>query len=164
MRTTGAGINGELPDGARMLLDGAHYIATAAPYLAAVVAVGFLAACGIAWRRALRVRDALTGRIRVEAVPTSTFDPSEGEVRRWSQHLSRVTYAAAGVPARGRAARLRYSARHGRMHCYLEGPAQSRAVLTMPGFAEVEIRAGAVRGDLRPVRFSMPSQREARRS
>jgi hypothetical protein len=153
---------GHLPDGAQLLLDIAHGIAVAAPYLAVAVAIGFIVACGISWRRALRVRDALAGRVRVEAVPTSTFDPGEGEVRRWSQHLGRVSYAADGTPKRGRAARLRYSAEHGRMHCYLEGHSHAQAVLTMPGFAEVEIRAGGSRSDIRPVRFSVPTPRRSR--
>ncbi|MBL1086744.1 hypothetical protein JK359_33095 [Streptomyces actinomycinicus] len=153
---------GHLPDGVQTLLDVAHGIAVAAPYMAVVIGVGFLAACGIAWRRALRVRDALAGRVRVETVPTSTFDPGEGEVRRWSQHLGRVSYAAGDVPARGRAARLRYSAEHGRMRCYLEGPAYAQAVLTMPGFAEVEIRSGGSRSEVRPVRFSVPTSRRGR--
>ncbi|MER6734650.1 hypothetical protein [Streptomyces puniciscabiei] len=153
---------GSLPDGAQTLLDVAHGIAVVAPYLAVIIAAGFIAACGISMRRALRVRDALSGRVRVEAVPTSTFDPGEGEVRRWSQHLGRISYAAGDVPARGRAARLRYSAEHGRMRCYLEGPAYAQAVLTMPGFAEVEIRSGGSRSDVRPVRFSVPAPRRSR--
>lgn len=157
-----AGMSARLPDGAQTLLDTAHWIAVAAPYLSVIIAVGFITAIGISWRRALQVRDALSGRVRVEAVPTTTFDPSEGEVRRWAQHLGRVTYSAGGVPQRGAAARLRYSADGGRMHCYLEGPARSAAVLTMPGFAEVEIRAGGARTDIRPVRFPLPAQREGR--
>lgn len=155
-------MKGQLPDGAQFVLDVAHGIAVAAPYLSAIVAVGFLTTIGISFRRALRVRDALSGRVRVETVPTSTFNPSESEVRRWGQHLGRVSYAAGGVPARGRAARLRYSADGGRMHCYLEGPAYSQAVLNMPGFAEVEIRSGASRSDIRPVRFDVPTQRGSR--
>jgi hypothetical protein len=151
-----------LPDGAQTLLDITHGIAVAAPYLAIAIAVGFIAACGISVRRSLQVRDALSGRVRVEAVPTSTFDPGEGEVRRWSQHLGRVSYAASGTPRRGRAARLHYSARDGRMHCYLEGHAHAQAVLTMPGFAEVEIRAGGSRSDIQPVRFSVPAPRRSR--
>ncbi|MFD8391056.1 hypothetical protein ACFV2N_18105 [Streptomyces sp. NPDC059680] len=153
---------GRLPDGVRSLLDIAHGIAVAGPYAAVVIGLGFLAVCGIAWRRALRVRGALAGRVRVETVPTSTFDPGEGEVRRWSQHLGRVSYAAGDIPDRGRAARLRYSAEHGRMHCYLEGPSYAQAVLTMPGFAEVEIRSGGSRSEVRPVRFSVPAPRRSR--
>lgn len=151
-----------LPDGAQTLLDIAHWIAIAAPYMAIVIAAGFIAACGISWRRALLVRAALAGRVRVETVPTSTFDPGEGEVRRWSQHLGRVSYAAGGTPRRGRAARLHYSARNGRMHCYLEGHPHAQAVLTMPGFAEVEIRASGSRCDIQPVRFSVPAPRRSR--
>lgn len=153
---------GSLPDGARSLLDIAHGIAVAAPYLAVVIAAGFIAACGISLRRALHVRDALAGRVRVEAVPTSTFDPGESEVRRWAQHLCRVSYAASSTPRRGRAARLHYRAEHGRMHCYLEGHEHAQAVLTMPGFAEVEIRAGGSRSDIRPVQFSVPAPRRSR--
>ncbi|WP_316782817.1 hypothetical protein [Streptomyces sasae] len=154
-------MNGQLPDGAEQFLTVTHVIAMSAPYLAIAVVVGFITACVISWRRTLLVRDALHGRVRVEAVPTTTFDPSEGEVRRWSLHLGRVSYAAGGIPARGRAARLRYSAEHGRMHCYLEGPASARAVLAMPGFAEVEIRAGGSRSDIRPVQFPVPAQRRS---
>ncbi|CAC36674.1 putative secreted protein [Streptomyces coelicolor A3(2)] len=154
--------SGSLPDGAQMFLDIAHWIAVAAPYMAIVIAAGLIAACGISWRRALLVRDALAGRVRVETVPTSTFDPGEGEVRRWSQHLGRVSYAAGGTPRRGRAARLHYSARNGRMHCYLEGHPHAQAVLTMPGFAEVEIRASGSRCDIQPVRFPVPAPRRSR--
>ncbi|GAA3808536.1 hypothetical protein ACFQ0G_53310 [Streptomyces chiangmaiensis] len=153
-------MKGHLPDGARLILDAAHGIAVAAPYLAGLVAVGFLTAVALSWRRARRVRDVLAGRVRVEAVPTSTFDPSENEVLRWGHHLGRVSYSASDVPARGRAARLHYSVKHGRMHCYLEGPRYAQAVLSMPGFAEVEIRAGASRSDIHPVRFAV--QRGAR--
>ncbi|MGW1475761.1 hypothetical protein ACWCQJ_31545 [Streptomyces olivaceus] len=68
---------GTLPDGAQLLLDISHWMAVAAPYMALVIAAGLIAACGISWRRALLVRDALAGRVRVETVPTSTFDPGE---------------------------------------------------------------------------------------
>jgi hypothetical protein len=153
---------GRLPDGTQTLLDVTHVIAVAAPYMAVAIAFGFIAACGISLRRAVQVRDALSARVRVEAVPTSTFDPGEGEVRRWAQHLGRVSYAASSTPRRGRAARLHYRAEHGRMHCYLEGHEHAQAVLTMPGFAEVEIRAGGSRSDIRAVNFSVPSARRSR--
>lgn len=155
-------MKGSLPDGARLLLDIAHGIAVAAPYLAVAVAAGFIAACGISWRRAQRVRGALAARARVEAVSTTTFDPGEGEVRRWAQHLGRVSSAAGSTPRRGRAARVHYRAEHGRMHFYLEGHAHAQAVLTLPGFAEVEIRAGGPRSDIRPVRFAVPTPRRSR--
>ncbi|MGW4784871.1 hypothetical protein [Streptomyces sp. NPDC004230] len=152
-------MKGQFPDGARLFLEAAHGIAFAAPYLAALIALGVPTAVALGWLRARQVRDALAGRVRVETVPTSTFDPSENEVGRWAHHLSRVSYAAGHVPARGRAARFHYSVSRGRMHCYLEGPGYAQAVLSMPGFAEVEIRAGASRSDIRPVRFA---QRGAR--
>ncbi len=94
----------------------------------------------------------------MEVVPTSTFDPSEGEVGRWARQLGRIHHSAGGVPARGSAARLRYRAEGGKMRCYLEGPATAAAVLAMPGFAEVEVRAHRAKKDIQPVRF--PASRE----
>ncbi|MBD0742993.1 hypothetical protein [Streptomyces sp. CBMA152] len=146
----------ELP-AVQRLLDAAHEIAQAAPYLAALVM-----AIGIAWiavtiRRARRVHAALADRVTVEVVPTSTFDPGEGEIGRWAHQLGRVRQAAAGVPARGSAARLRYRVEAGKMHCFIEGPAQAAAVLAMPGFAEVEIRAHRSQG-IQPVTFVLPAQ------
>ncbi|MFG2775282.1 hypothetical protein [Streptomyces sp. NPDC048350] len=91
-------------------------------------------------------------------MPTSTFDPSEGEVGRWARQLGRVHHSTQGVPARGAAARLRYSAEDGRMRCYLEGPATAAAVLSMPGFAEVEVRAHRAQRDIQPVRFPTPRE------
>ncbi|MER6610786.1 hypothetical protein ABT282_34050 [Streptomyces sp. NPDC000927] len=137
------------------ILDTAARIAMAA---APILAVLFLAALAIwacmALRRVRLVRSALADRVTVEVVPTSTFDPSEGEVGRWARQLGRVHHAADGVPARGSAARLRYSAVDGKMRCYLEGPAAASAVLAMPGFAEVEVRAPRAQRDIRPVRFA----------
>lgn len=102
------------------------------------------------------VRSALAGRVTVEVVPTSTFDPSEQEVGRWAGQLGRVRSSTPTVPARGAAARLRYSAEDGKMRCYLEGSASAAAVLGMPGFAEVEVRADHTRTALQPVRFCGP--------
>ncbi|WP_351233334.1 hypothetical protein [Streptomyces sp. NPDC002133] len=141
------------------LFAGADEWATAtASYLAAVAPV--VLAVWIWWevRRARLIRDALADRITVEVVPTSTFDPSEGEVGRWARQLGRVHHAAGGVPARGSAARLRYSAEAGKMRCFLEGPATAAAVLAMPGFAEVEVRAGRSQNGIQPVRFPAPSK------
>lgn len=42
----------------------------------------------------------------MEAVPTSTFDPSESEIGRWARQLGRVHHAAGGVHARGSAASM----------------------------------------------------------
>lgn len=111
-----------------------------------------------AHRRRKRVRAALADRVTVEVVPTSTFDPSEGEVGRWARQLGRVHHSTQGVPPRGAAARLRYSAEDGRMRCYLEGPATAAAVLSMPGFAEVEVRAHRAQRDIQPVRFPTPRE------
>lgn len=131
----------------------------AAPY--AAVGGCVVLAVWIWWavRRGRIVRAALADRVTVEVVPTATFDPSEGEVGRWARQLGRVHWSADGVPARGSAARLRYSAEDGgKMRCYLEGPATAAAVLAMPGFAEVEVRAHRTQKDIHPVRF--PAQRE----
>ncbi|MGW0647287.1 hypothetical protein ACWD4T_00530 [Streptomyces umbrinus] len=153
-------MSARLPDGAQLLLDAAHWIAISSPYLAAIAAAGLITCITLWRRRATAVRDALTGRVRFEVVPTNTFHPSENEVGRWTRHLGRATYAAGDVPSRGAAARLRYSARNGRMRCYLEGPERASAVLSLPGFAEVEVRAGTARSEIRPVRFpqSSPAQ------
>ena len=132
-------MSAELPS-AQLFVDAAHRIAWSSPYLAALVLMA-----GVIWVRRERkharlVQEALFHRVTVEVVPTSTFDPSEGEISRWARQLGRVHHAARGVPARGSAARLRYSAEYGRMRCLLEGPVAASAVLTMPGFAEVEVR------------------------
>ncbi|MEV7442924.1 hypothetical protein AB0O22_17515 [Streptomyces sp. NPDC091204] len=126
----------------------------AAPYLLAVGVLGV--AVWVWWtiRRAALVREALADRVQVEVIPTSTFDPGEGEVGRWARQLGRVHYAADGVPARGSAVRLRYTAVEGKMRCYIEGPAAAAAILNMPGFAEVEVRTQHGQADIRPVRFN----------
>ncbi|MEV6734809.1 hypothetical protein [Streptomyces sp. NPDC051364] len=128
----------------------------AVPYL---VALGVLGAAVWVWwtiRRAALVREALADRVQVEAIPTATFDPGEGEVGRWARQLGRVHYAAAGVPARGSAVRLKYTAVDGKMRCYIEGPAAAAAILAMPGFAEVEVRTHHGPSEFRPVRFTGP--------
>ncbi|WP_327249853.1 hypothetical protein [Streptomyces sp. NBC_01320] len=132
--------------------------AAATPYLAALSPVALAIWICVAVRRARLVRDTLADRVTVEVVPTSTFDPSEGEVGRWARQLGRVHHAADGVPARGSAARLRYSAEDGTMRCFLEGPATADAVLAMPGFAEVEVRAHQAHKDIQPVRFPQQTQ------
>ncbi|HBF84948.1 MAG TPA: hypothetical protein DD420_34980 [Streptomyces sp.] len=136
----------------------AVWTASAAPY--AIGASPVAIAAGICWgvRRARRVRAALSDRVTVEVVPTSTFDPSEGEVGRWARHLGRVHHSTQGIPARGSAARLRYSADDGTMRCFLEGPATAAAVLSMSGFAEVEVRACRAQSNIQPVRFSQEGQ------
>ncbi|MFF8610919.1 hypothetical protein ACF06X_33990 [Streptomyces sp. NPDC015346] len=131
-------------------------LSAAAPYL---VALGVLGAAVWVWwtiRRAVLVRQALAGRVQVEAIPTATFDPGEGEVGRWARQLGRMHYAASGVPARGSAVRLRYTAVAGTMRCYIEGPAAAAAILNMPGFAEVEVRTQHGQADIGPVRFNGP--------
>jgi len=150
----------DLPGRVQRFFDIAHWIAWSAPYLALLVLVGGIIAIAVALLRAQRVTEALADRVTVEVVPTSTFDPGEGEIGRWAHQLSRVRYAAAATPARGAAARLRYTVEDGTMHCYLEGPATASAVLAMPGFAEVEVRAARAEQTIQPVRF--PSQREGK--
>ncbi|MFE4205405.1 hypothetical protein ACFRSX_31280 [Streptomyces goshikiensis] len=131
-------------------------LSSAAPCL---VALGVLGAAVWVWwtiRRAALVREALADRVQVELIPTATFDPGEGEVGRWARQLGRVHYAADGVPARGSAVRLRYTAFEGKMRCYIEGPTAAAAVLNMSGFAEVEVRTQRGQADIRPVRFTGP--------
>ncbi|WP_438453387.1 hypothetical protein [Streptomyces asiaticus] len=151
-------MSADLPGGELLLI--AHWISRSAPYLAVLVVVAGAAAAWVTVRRARRVTKALTGRVTVEVVPTSTFDPGEGEVGRWARQVGRVRYAAAGTPARGAAARLRYSVVDGAMRCYLEGPAEAAAVLAMPGFAEVEVRAARAERSIQPVRFDLPPRHE----
>ncbi|MFD5064811.1 hypothetical protein [Streptomyces sp. NPDC058394] len=143
---------------AQVFNDAVDWVTAAAPYLAASSAVALAIWICVALWRARLVREALADRVTVEVVPTSTFDPIEGEVGRWARQLSRVHYAADGVPARGSAARLRYSAEDGNMRCFLEGPATAAAVLAMPGFAEVEVRAHHAQKDIQPVRFPQQPQ------
>lgn len=134
------------------------WASAAAPYLVAASPVALAMWIWWAIRRARLVRAALSDRVTVEVVPTSTFDPSEGEVGRWARQLGRVHHSTQGVPARGSAARLRYSAEDGKMRCFLEGPATAAAVLAMPGFAEVEVRAHRAQKDIQPVRFPAPRE------
>ncbi|THA53178.1 hypothetical protein [Streptomyces sp. A1136] len=131
-------------------------LSAAAPYLVALGVIG--AAVWVWWtiRRAALVREALADRVQAEVIPTATFDPGEGEVGRWARQLSRVHHAADGVPARGSAVRLRYTAEAGKMRCYIEGPAAAAAVLNMPGFAEVEVRTQHGQADIHPVHFTGP--------
>jgi hypothetical protein len=157
--TPGAAPANDAPD-VQALFDVAHWISSAAPYLAVLVALA-----GAAWAiaslcRASRVRTTLADRVAVEVVPTSTFDPSESMVSRWAHQLSRARYAAAGAPPRGAGTRLRYTARDGKMRCLIEGPAAAGAVLTLPGFAEVDVRADTARHPAHSVRF--PTQKGIR--
>ncbi|MEV4616795.1 hypothetical protein AB0K43_30005 [Kitasatospora sp. NPDC049258] len=138
-----------------------HWAAQAAPYAGTA---GLLIGGACAWavrHRTRRARAALARRTVVEVIPTATFDPGEGEVRRFGRHLARVRYAADGIPVRGAAVRIRYSADGGQMRCFLEGPAQAAAILAMPGFAEVEVRATHSGTGIQPVRFTVPAPREA---
>lgn len=148
----------DLPSADDILADVGTSANAAAPYLAAASPAVLAAWLWWAIRRARLVRAALADRVTVEVVPTSTFDPSEGEVGRWARQLGRVHHSTQGVPARGSAARLRYSAENGKMRCYLEGPATAAAVLAMPGFAEVEVRAYRAQKDIQPVRFPAPRE------
>lgn len=143
----------------QVFFDAIDWATAAAPYLAAASPVALATWICVALRRARLVRDALADRVTVEVVPTSTFDPSEGEIGRWARQLGRVHHAADGVPARGSAVRLRYSAEDGHMRCFLEGPATAAAVLAMPGFAEVEVRAHRAQKDIQPVRFPQQTER-----
>ncbi|OEJ21728.1 hypothetical protein AS594_38995 [Streptomyces agglomeratus] len=147
----------DLP-GAQVLVNTADWATMAAPYLAALSPVALATWILVAAWRARLVRDVLAERVTVEVVPTSTFDPSEGEVGRWARQLGRVHQSAVSVPARGSAARLRYSAEDGKMRCFLEGPVTAAAVLAMPGFAEVEVRAHRTQKDIQPVRFHAQSE------
>ncbi|WP_329583542.1 hypothetical protein [Streptomyces sp. NBC_01361] len=136
----------------------ATWARAATPYVSAAAPVALSAWLWWAVRRARLIRTSLADRATVEVVPTSTFDPSEGEVGRWARQLGRIHHSAHGIPARGSAARLRYSAKDGKMRCYLEGPAAAAAVLVMPGFAEVEVRADRAQKDIHPVRFPTPRE------
>lgn len=153
----------DLPSTHDILANVDTWTSAAAPYLTAASPVALAAWLWWAIRRARLIRAALGDRATVEVVPTSTFDPSEGEVGRWARQLGRVHHAAGGVSARGSAARLRYSAEDSKMRCYLEGPATAAAVLAMPGFAEVEVRAHRAQKDIQPVRFPAPREGPGRR-
>lgn len=140
------------------LLDTARWVSLSAPYLALLVLLGAAVWGWATVQRARRIQLSLADRVTVEVVPTASFNPSAGEVGRWANHLGRVHHAAGGVPARGSAARIRYSVEAGQMRCYLEGPGQAAAVLAMPGFAEVEVRVQQARKSIQPVRFTVPAQ------
>lgn len=131
------------------------WLASVAPLLACLAVLALAVWVWWVGYRARLVRAALADRARVEMVPTSTFDPSDAEVARWARQLGRIHHSAGGVPPRGSAARLRYTAAEdGKMRCLLEGPATAAAVLSMPGFAEVEVRADDAPKNLHPVRFA----------
>lgn len=140
--------------GISQLLTLTHWITLSAPYLAVLSLLAGLCWVLTARRRADRVHEALSGRVTVEVVPTSTFDPSESLISRWAQQLARIRYAAAATPTRGASARLRYSAEAGKMRCYLQGPQTASAILTMPGFAEVDVRTVHQTKALHSVRFT----------
>ncbi|MET7714852.1 hypothetical protein [Streptomyces sp. NPDC005407] len=146
----------ELPGGEAALVDWA----TAAPYLAALSPVALAIWMCVVVRRARLVRDALADRVTVEVVPTNSFDPSESGIVRWVGQLSHVRQVAKGVPARGAAVRVRYSAESRKMHCYLEGPSQAAALLAMPSFTDVEVIAHGSRQSIQPVRFTTPAEPE----
>ncbi|MDH6122956.1 hypothetical protein [Kitasatospora sp. GAS204B] len=142
--------------GVQLLLDTAHQTVLLSPYLGAT---GLAAAWAAVSRWRLRkTRAALADRTSVEVVPTNSFDPSESEVGRFSHHLARVRHAARDVPARGAAVRLRYTADRSQMRCLIEGPAQAAAILSMPGFAKVEVRSTRPGQAIQPVRFAAPAQ------
>ncbi|WP_336054004.1 hypothetical protein [Streptomyces sp. CA2R101] len=146
--------------GAAAALDAAHVIAASSPYLAALILVGAIAAGAVGLRRRRQADAALAHRACVELVPTSTFNPGLDEIGRAAHHVTRIHHAA-GAPARGSAARLRYTVTDGQMRCYLEGPADAAAVLRMPAYAEVEVRTPNAAPDIHPVHFSL--SKEARR-
>ncbi|MEU7205398.1 hypothetical protein [Streptomyces sp. NPDC045470] len=152
-------MSAELP-GAAAVLDAAHVIATSAPYLAVLVLAAAVAAGIMGLRRRRQAGAALAHRTCVELVPTSTFNPGMEEVGRAAHQFARIHHAA-GAPARGSAARLRYTVTDGQMRCYLEGPADAAAVLRMPAYAEVEVRTPQARPDIHPVHFAVA--KEARR-
>lgn len=144
--------------GMQPLLDTAHQAVLLSPYLgSAALATAGLWAAVVRWR-IRKARAALADRTSVEVVPTSSFDPGESEVVRFSHHLARVRHAAGDVPARGAAVRLRYTADGGRMRCLLEGPTRAAAILGMPGFAEVEVRSTRPGQAIQPVRFTAPAE------
>ncbi len=152
-------MSAELP-GAAAALDAAHVIAASSPYLAALILVGVIAAVIVGLRRCRQADAALAHRACVELVPTSTFNPGLEEVGRAAHQFARIHHSA-GAPARGSAARLRYTVSDGQMRCYLEGPADAAAVMRMPAYSEVEVRTPHASVDIHPVHFSLA--KEARR-
>ncbi|MFE1776394.1 hypothetical protein [Streptomyces sp. NPDC059008] len=152
-------MSAELP-GAAAALDAAHVIAASSPYLAALILIGAIATGIVGLRRRQQADAALAHRACVELVPTSTFNPSLEEVGRAAHQFARIHHAA-GAPARGSAARLRYTVTDGQMRCYLEGPADAAAVMRMPAYSEVEVRTPHAGTDIHPVHFSLA--KEARR-
>ncbi|GAB7035990.1 hypothetical protein AB0G35_23940 [Streptomyces sp. NPDC021749] len=149
-------MSAELP-AAAAALDAAHVIAASSPYLAALILIGAIAAGIVGLRRRRQADAALAHRACVELVPTSTFNPGLEEVGRAAHHFARIHHAA-GAPARGSAARLRYTVTDGQMRCYLEGPGEAAAVLRMPAYAEVEVRTPHASADIHPVHFSLAKE------
>lgn len=151
-------MSAELP-GVTAVLDAAHLIARSAPYLAALVLLAGIAAGLIGWRRRQRAEAALSDRVRVELVPTTSFNPGPETISRAGHHLARIRHAAHEIPTRGAAARLHYTVTaDGQMRCYLEGPASAAAVLRMPPYAEVEIRTPQTAPPVHSVRFGLAKE------
>ncbi|MFF0629764.1 hypothetical protein [Streptomyces sp. NPDC004296] len=146
--------------GLTMLLDTAHFIARSAPYLAALALLTGIAVALTGWRRRQRAEAALTDRVRVELVPTTSFNPSAEAIARAGHHFARIRHAANDIPARGAAARLHYTVTaDGQMRCYLEGPAAAAAVLRMPAYAEVEIRTPQAAPPAHSVHFALDQEK-----
>ncbi|MFJ5680310.1 hypothetical protein [Streptomyces sp. NPDC093097] len=141
--------------GVTTALNAAHLIASSAPYLALLVLLIGIAAGLNALRRRRRADAALTDRVMVELVPTTTFNPRSEEVARAGHHFARIRHAAGDIPPRGAATRLHYTVKDGQMHCYLEGPATAAAVMRMPAYAEVDVRTSQATPPTHSVRFAL---------
>ncbi|MDQ3574579.1 MAG: hypothetical protein M3404_06610 [Actinomycetota bacterium] len=104
----------------------------------AVTTVVVAAVLAVTWA----TRRALDARVRIAAVPTESFDPSEEEVIRFAGLLARTRPSVRGVASRrASAVRIRLVALDGgRILQLLEGPGRSLSVLRLGGYDEVDLR------------------------
>jgi hypothetical protein len=127
--------------------------------LAAVVVVAVAARLLAAWR----TRRALSRRVRLVPVPTTSFDASPAEVDATAQVWARAADRTVGGWATKRAGAVRVllgqDARTGRMVYALEVPEWAEPTIALPPYGEVQLRPAEefqVRGDPRRLAPTLP--------
>jgi hypothetical protein len=85
----------------------------------------------------------LAGRVALEVLPTTGFDPKPEEVVRFAHQLARAQRSVSRwlfTPSRGTAVRVRLMSTGGPLTMRVEGPARAASVLRHQGYAQCEIR------------------------
>jgi hypothetical protein len=109
--------------------------------LAAVAAVALAVGTAVALLRRRAIRRALGSRVRLVALPSEGFDPSEEEILRFAHQLARARRGFAGLAVREASAvtvRLE-SSPGGRVLYAVEVPGRSRSLLEAGLFDGVEL-------------------------